>query len=697
MKNRNNSSTSSEKFDFIFNLEISKMYKKYLCENPKFVIIYDDYLTYLNYFINIKKNVLAKILLDLKIEEIIPIQIRKIKSLKILETEEFLNSNLTNEFSLDINNIFEQLEELHNIIKTKYLNIIVISNGNFSKINESKINEIILKLKKKFLINLRIIKINEINNSESFKYFIELNNKNKNINNYVITLNEKVSNDELIKDLYDFYNDGLNSGWKIVKKNNEILKIPYGNAKEMNNINEEIFFLNFNEKISSLSQKTAINKTLSNQFSLNQNDNIISFCKELYNLTTIKKIKNQYENIIRGLERINKDSKISNLNNRQLANYINKSSEKIIEEKKKNIKEENKTINEQKNNIQIININNNNNNNIINKKSNRISIDSNKSNNKNEKPIKILTNNKKITKNNNNEQNNTFYNKNNNKSKITTNNKKNIEIEDEKNNEIVSNLNKSKNQKNFNVNNSNNQNKNIINNNQNNNNQQNICDIQKNSINLKNNNAKENTKSNNISDLKKNLSKSVATKNPTFILIIDSSKYMEKYINQLVKNLLYNLLIKLNYNEKEKIYLYAYNSEDVEERYLNIEKLKNLNIETEGERDIVEVFDKIYNLLRQYKGKDFRILFFTSGQLETKNLSLAQTKLYAFDNEMQNIKVQIIKYKINDNSIFTKNDDTILDILNELNTRKDQNFLEINVNNPISENIDKISKTFIKN
>ncbi len=57
---------------------------------------------------------------------------------------------------------------------------------------------------------------------------------------------------------------------------------------------------------------------------------------------------------------------------------------------------------------------------------------------------------------------------------------------------------------------------------------------------------------------------------------------MEKYINQLVKNLLYNLLIKLNYNEKEKIYLYAYNSEDVEERYLNIEKLKNLNIETEG-------------------------------------------------------------------------------------------------------------------
>jgi hypothetical protein len=53
---------------------------------------------------------------------------------------------------------------------------------------------------------------------------------------------------------------------------------------------------------------------------------------------------------------------------------------------------------------------------------------------------------------------------------------------------------------------------------------------------------------------------------------------MEKYINQLVKNLLYNLLIKLNYNEKEKIYLYAYNSEDVEERYLNIEKLKNLNI-----------------------------------------------------------------------------------------------------------------------
>jgi len=63
---------------------------------------------------------------------------------------------------------------------------------------------------------------------------------------------------------------------------------------------------------------------------------------------------------------------------------------------------------------------------------------------------------------------------------------------------------------------------------------------------------------------------------------------MEKYINQLVNNLPYNLLIKLNYNEKEKIYLYAYNSKEVEERYLNIEKLKNLNIETEGERNIVK-------------------------------------------------------------------------------------------------------------
>ncbi len=46
---------------------------------------------------------------------------------------------------------------------------------------------------------------------------------------------------------------------------------------------------------------------------------------------------------------------------------------------------------------------------------------------------------------------------------------------------------------------------------------------------------------------------------------------------------------------------------------------------------------------------------------------------------MQNIKVQIIKYKINDNSIFTKNDNTILDILNELNPRTNQNFLEINI------------------
>ena len=37
---------------------------------------------------------------------------------------------------------------------------------------------------------------------------------------------------------------------------------------------------------------------------------------------------------------------------------------------------------------------------------------------------------------------------------------------------------------------------------------------------------------------------------------------MKEYIKDLINNLLYNLFKKLNYDDKEKIYLLAYNSKD---------------------------------------------------------------------------------------------------------------------------------------
>ena len=102
---------------------------------------------------------------------------------------------------------------------------------------------------------------------------------------------------------------------------------------------------------------------------------------------------------------------------------------------------------------------------------------------------------------------------------------------------------------------------------------------------------------------------------------------MRDYIKDLVNNLLYNLIKKLNYDEKEKIYFLGYNSEDIEEMFMPISKLCKLNIETEGERDISEALNKIYEILKNNSGKNFIILFFTSGKLYKQNLSLYSLSL----------------------------------------------------------------------
>ena len=183
--------------------------------------------------------------------------------------------------------------------------------------------------------------------------------------------------------------------------------------------------------------------------------------------------------------------------------------------------------------------------------------------------------------------------------------------------------------------------------------------------------------------------------NNTIIAVIDASKYMKEYINDLINDLLYNLFKRLNYEDKEKIYLLGYNSEDVEEMFLPISKLSKLKIETEGERDISEVCNKIYDILKHNRGKSFTILFFTSGKINKENLSFSQSKLFLYEDENQKIKMQVIKYIVNEKSDFDKDDENIFDMLNSINSKDKNKSLIINKNNSISENINKLIKNLI--
>ena len=336
--NTTNSRLYSSKNEFIFNLNILSKYQEDLIDIPNFVVIYDYNIISSKILLEFKKKILSKLFKNLKVEALIPIQIQQKINLKRLKINEFMSSDCTNLFKFNIEDVFKKLEELTKISKSRYFNIFVISDGNYEKVDDSYMNEIISKISKKINIKLKIIKLSsdKNNNELEFNYFLRLNT-NKDDNNKIIELTEKFSEEKLYKELYDFFEyKNLTSGWKIIRYGNKILKEPFNYAKNIESINEEIFFENFNECISSLSQRVAINKTISNPFSLKQNESIILFCKDMLNLSKNKKIKNSYECIIRGLEKINNDNQISKLDNHKLSNYINKSSEKITEEKLKN-------------------------------------------------------------------------------------------------------------------------------------------------------------------------------------------------------------------------------------------------------------------------------------------------------------------------------------------------------------------------
>ena len=655
-----NSRLSSSKKEFIFNLNILSKYQEDLIDTPNFVFIYDYDIISSKIFLEFKKKILAKLFKNLKVETLIPIQIQQNINLKRVKINEFISSNCSNLFKFDIKEVFKKLEELIKISKSRYFDILVISNGNYEKVENSYMNEIIAKISKKIDIKLKIIKLSsDKNNNESeFDYFLRLNT-NKDDNDKIIELIEKFSEENIYKELYDcFEYKNLMSGWKIVRYGNKILKEPINYAKNIENINEEKFFENFNECISSLSQRVAINKTISNQFSLKQNESIILFCKDMLNLCKNKKIKNSYECIRRGLEKINNDNQISKLDNHKLSNYINKSSEKITEETLKNKNKKEKYNNK---NVPLVN----NNNLFLIKQKDKIVIDAKKSDKK--KLENYINNTNKLQPQYKNLFNVT----------VSSNLYNKVKKEKKEEEKIAirysgkSNINKIENtpskieDKNFN----NEKNENII---------------------------KSNLLSKDeVNKLKNNLSKSVKPLNNTIIAVIDASKYMKEYINDLINNLLYNLFKRLNYEDKEKIYLLGYNSEDVEEMFLPISKLSKLKIETEGERDISEVCNKIYDILKHNRGKSFTILFFTSGKINKENLSFSQSKLLLYEDENQKIKMQVIKYIINEKSDFDKDDENIFDMLNSIYSKDKNKSLIINKNNSISENINKLIKNLI--
>ena len=195
-----------------------------------------------------------------------------------------------------------------------------------------------------------------------------------------------------------------------------------------------------------------------------------------------------------------------------------------------------------------------------------------------------------------------------------------------------------------------------------------------------------------ISNLKIGLLKTKATSNPEILLIVDASEDMEKYIDPLLNNLLYNSLKKLGYNDKEKIHLLSFNSEDIDERHFQFCKLEKIKIFTEGKRTLGDLFDYILKILKNGKGKNFRILYFFSGRVEWGIELYNGLKLFSINKEYIGINSHIIKYIINEKSIFYEQDEILFNFIKNFSNKTNE--ISTFYANNIDENINKIFEMF---
>ena len=105
-------------------------------------------------------------------------------------------------------------------------------------------------------------------------------------------------------------------------------------------------------------------------------------------------------------------------------------------------------------------------------------------------------------------------------------------------------------------------------------------------------------------------------KSSEFIILIDASKTMEKYIKKL-QEILYETFKILGFEENKKIKIYPFNAsndEDPEYSSIAVKKLKKLSIDCESSREFFNIFQSVVEFIFFNTDKDYKILTITSGE-----------------------------------------------------------------------------------
>ena len=107
--------------------------------------------------------------------------------------------------------------------------------------------------------------------------------------------------------------------------------------------------------------------------------------------------------------------------------------------------------------------------------------------------------------------------------------------------------------------------------------------------------------------------------NSEFILLLDTSENMENYYQNFVRKIIYEVLVKLNYTEKDKITIYTFNSEYSSNTKMPLKNLKKFNCVCEEGICFSEALKDCLEEISQFKDKRYYLLSVFSGNICDKD------------------------------------------------------------------------------
>ena len=107
--------------------------------------------------------------------------------------------------------------------------------------------------------------------------------------------------------------------------------------------------------------------------------------------------------------------------------------------------------------------------------------------------------------------------------------------------------------------------------------------------------------------------------NPEFILLLDTSENMENNYQNFVRKIIYEVLVKLNYTEKDKITIYTFNSEYSSNTKMPLKNLKKFNCVCEEGICFSKALKDCLEEICQFKDKRYYLLSVFSGNICDKD------------------------------------------------------------------------------